>query len=218
MRTQADLFFLAQTLNSRRVSLFKDPDSRGLCLQPPLSVKNGKSWLNIHPVTQAGSPLRNREKVGHIMPDESQTFWGQINARNAAQLLSFAANFGQVSGIAVQIVMGIISQFSESDTQLILDAINQLQVQLQTDFFQLANLIVQQAKIIEQTIDRDAMATALSHTDAAISEMNTFLQTRNPTDLSLANDESAVGLVSFSTRVKPLRISSLCQVWSRPAP
>jgi hypothetical protein len=41
MRTQVDLFFLAQTLKSRRVSLFKDPDSPRSVLPARPRVKNG---------------------------------------------------------------------------------------------------------------------------------------------------------------------------------
>jgi hypothetical protein len=65
------------------------------------------------------------------------------------------------------------------------------------DFKKLGDLIKQQAQIIEATVNRDAVATALSHTDAALSSLNTFVRTKNADDLRFASNESVLGVGFF---------------------
>ena len=54
-----------------------------------------------------------------------------------------------------------------------------------------------QIQDLANILTQDFAAEALSHTDGAVAELNTFLRSKNPTDLSLANDESAVGVAFF---------------------
>src|SRR5947208_2855513 len=96
------------------------------------------------------------------------TFFKNINDGEAGQFLALGANFSGFSSVAVEVVLGIISLFSESDTDKILNAISQLQSQIQEGFAQLGDLIKQQTQIITETVNRDAMAEALAHTDTAL--------------------------------------------------
>jgi len=132
------------------------------------------------------------------MPDDKpKSFFQRANESAFGQLISFAANFTQLGELAAQIVEGIIQLVSGSDTDAILSAIHNLQTQLQIDVVQLGNLILQQAQILKQEIDLQAMATALSHSDAASSDLANFLRTKTQDDLSLANNESTVGVGFF---------------------
>jgi hypothetical protein len=125
------------------------------------------------------------------------TFFKDINDSEAGQFLALGANFSGFASVAVQVVEGIISLFSESDTDKILNAISQLQAQIQADFAQLGDLIKQQMHILQETVNRDAMATALAHTDTALFSLNTFLKTKNDADLRSASDESSNGVQFF---------------------
>jgi hypothetical protein len=127
----------------------------------------------------------------------SSTFFKNINDSEAGQFLALAANFSGFASVAFQVVSGVISLLSQSDTDKILNAINAVEFQLQVDFKQLGDLIKKQTQIITETVNRDAMATALSHTDAALFNLNTFLRTRDNNDLRLAGNESVLGVAFF---------------------
>jgi hypothetical protein len=64
-------------------------------------------------------------------------------------------------------VISFVQSLQEPDNSTILDAINQLQQTLNTDFAQLGDLIQQQTQIIVDTVNRDGMALALSNSDVA---------------------------------------------------
>src|SRR5437660_1589047 len=128
---------------------------------------------------------------------DAKGFFANINEEEAGQFLALAANFSGFASVIVQLSLGIISEFQESDTDKILNAISQLQAQIQMGFAQLGDLIKQQTQIITQTVNRDAMATALAHTDTGLFSLNTFLRTRNDADLRIALTESSDGVQFF---------------------
>ena len=124
-------------------------------------------------------------------------FFENINGTEAGQFVALAANLTGFGSVLVQLTLGTISLFNESDTDKILNAISQLQAQLQMDFAQLGDLIKQQTQIITQTVNRDAMATALAHTDTGLFSLNTFVRTKNDADLRVALAESSEGVQFF---------------------
>ena len=131
------------------------------------------------------------------MPDKPETFFKRLNDTGAVQFLSFAGTIGTFVGIIVSLVQGLISLGSKSDTDQIRDAINKLQFELQVDFRELGDLIKLQSQLIRDTVNRNDMATALSHTDAALIHLNTFLRTGDEDDLRFADNESILGLQFF---------------------
>jgi len=124
-------------------------------------------------------------------------FFKNINESEAGQFLALAANFTGISSVAVQVIFGIISLLSLSDTDKILRAIDRLGAQISLSFQQLGDLIKQQTRIVVETVNRDAMAVALSHTDAALFFLRTFLRTKNVDDLRIAVQESILGIGFF---------------------
>ncbi|HEX6719906.1 MAG TPA: hypothetical protein VF088_22555 [Pyrinomonadaceae bacterium] len=127
----------------------------------------------------------------------NSTFFKNINESEAGEFISLASSVGGLASLAVQVVMGVISLFSQSDTDKILGAINQVALQLAVDFKLLGDLIKRQARIITLTVDRDAMAAALAHTNAGLFHLNTFLRTKSSDDLRFANNEAINGVGFF---------------------
>ncbi len=124
------------------------------------------------------------------------SFLKQINDGDAGQLLALAANFsGTIGGIAA-----FISLFQQSDTDKILNAIDQLRQDLERDFRELGDLIMQQTQRVVDTVNRDAMALALSRSDIAASRIQEFLANHDNQALEAAKTES-IGGVSFFTEL-----------------
>jgi hypothetical protein len=128
----------------------------------------------------------------------SGSFFKSINDSEAGQFLSLGANFSGLASVAVQVINEILSLLSPSDTEKILAAINDLGTQIQEDFQQLGELIQRQTQIILKNDNRIGMATALSHSDAAIFSLRIFLRTRNADDLRFARNESVLGATYFT--------------------
>ena len=103
----------------------------------------------------------------------ADSFIKRLNDRDVGQWLAFASNLsGTIGGIAA-----FISLFQESDTDKILGAIMQLRQDIERDFKQLGDLIAQQTQLIVDTVNRDAMALALSRSDIANDRIQDFLTT-----------------------------------------
>jgi hypothetical protein len=127
------------------------------------------------------------------MADE-KSFLQRINEGDFGQLIGLAANFsGTIQGIAA-----FISLFQESDTDKILGAINGLRQDLDRDFRELGDLIQQQTQIVVDTVNRDAMALALSRSDIAADRIQEFLANGNNQALDTAKTESIGGVRFFS--------------------
>jgi hypothetical protein len=80
MRTQVELFFLAQTLNSRRVSLFNDPDSRYVlpaALESKMEIL-AKSWMAMLLAMFAASAALFAQSSG---PEKPQNYASVLDAR-----------------------------------------------------------------------------------------------------------------------------------------
>lgn len=126
----------------------------------------------------------------------ADSFIKRINDSSAGQLLGLVANFsGTIQGVAA-----FISLFEQSDTDQILNAINQLQQDIERDFRELGDLIQQQTQIIVNTVNRDTMALALSRSDIATSRIQEFLTNNNNQALETAKAES-IGGVRFFTEL-----------------
>jgi hypothetical protein len=134
------------------------------------------------------------------------SFFKDINDSESGAILSFAANSSQLGSLAWQIVAGIISLLSQSDTDKILNAIDQLESQLHADFFQLGLLIKRQTKIVTGEVDRVAIATALAHSDTGLLSLNTFLKVKNDNDLRSAIVETENGIQFFRNLGPPPNI------------
>jgi hypothetical protein len=124
-------------------------------------------------------------------------FAGQISADGSLQLIGVIAN---CSGI-LSSALGFYSFYEseqEPDNSAILDAINQLQETLDTDFAQLGDLIQQQTQIIVDTVNRDGMALALASSDVATARIQAFLSNGDNDALETAETESIAGVQFFN--------------------
>jgi hypothetical protein len=131
-------------------------------------------------------------------------FFHDLNEREFGQLIGFAANFsGTVqAGIAViNFLRDPQNPFGPNDTDKILDAINQLKQQIAQGFADIGNLILQQATKTNQTINTDTIAAALGNSDAAVTQINRFLDTQDTTAAEQAEELSAAGVAFFKERV-----------------
>jgi len=126
----------------------------------------------------------------------ADSFIKRITDSDGAQLLGLAAKF---SG-TLQGVLTFISLFEESDTDKILNAIDQLRQDLERDFRDLGDLIKQQTQIVVDTVNRDTMALALSRSDIAANRIQDFLTNNDNQALETAKTES-VGGVRFFTEL-----------------
>ncbi len=130
------------------------------------------------------------------MADDKDAFVKFVQDSDISNVLALASNFsGTLQGIAA-----FISLFSKSDSEKILDAIMQLKQEIERDFKELGDLIAQQTQVIVDTVNRDAMATALSHSDTADRRIQDFLVNKNNQALESAKTESNLG-VSFFTEL-----------------
>jgi len=126
----------------------------------------------------------------------ADSFIKEINDSDVGQLLGLAANFsGTIQGVAA-----FISLFQQSDSDKILSAISQLRQDIERDFKQLGDLITQQTQIVVDTVNRDAMALALSRSDIASGRIQEFLTSNNNNALEAAKTES-IGGVRFFTEL-----------------
>jgi hypothetical protein len=124
-------------------------------------------------------------------------FFKSINDNEAGQLLALAANASGVAGAALSIASGVISLFKESDTDMILSAIDQLRQDLEKDVAQLGDLINKQSQMILQNEDRLAVATAIGHSNTALDKLARVARTKDRADLEAADTESDIGVQFF---------------------
>jgi hypothetical protein len=122
------------------------------------------------------------------MPNEQGFFQG-INASEAGNLISLAANCFQIYGF-------IASELQPSN-QDILDAIDSLAQALEVDFAQLGSLIVQQIQLVLANEDAIALADALAHSGTAMDHLTNWLRTKQDADLEFALNESDLGIQFF---------------------
>jgi hypothetical protein len=125
-----------------------------------------------------------------------QGFFATINGSGAGQLLSLAANCFQVYGFVEPLIAGAIGE-SGPDNQDILDAIDQLAQELEVDFAQLGDLVVQQIQLVLENEDAIALADALAHSGTAMDHLTNWLRTKQDADLQFALNESDLGIQFF---------------------
>ena len=129
-------------------------------------------------------------------PNPSPTFAQQISNSGALQLVGVIANFSGILSSALA-VYSFIDGLNQPSNATILNAINQLQQALQSDFTQLGDLIVQQTQVVVDTVNRDAMAAALANSDVASDRIQDFLSNKNQDALQTAVTESIAGVEFF---------------------
>jgi hypothetical protein len=112
-------------------------------------------------------------------------------------LLALAANAFGVAGVAVSIVAGVISLLSESDSDQVLSAIDQLRQELEMGIAQLGDLINKQTQRVIENEDDNAIATAISHTNTALDKLDRFVRAKDGADLQAADTESDLGVQFF---------------------
>jgi hypothetical protein len=127
---------------------------------------------------------------------DNPTFAERISGSGALQLVGVIANFSGIVSSALGIYSFIdgLGQPSNSD---IMQAINQLEADLQQDFTALGNLIAQQTQIIVDTVNRDAMAGALANSDVATARIQAFLSNNDTAALETAETASIAGVQFF---------------------
>ena len=130
------------------------------------------------------------------MGDTGKGYWASVNDSEFGQFVGFASNFAGWAGIFVNLGMTIFSQLSQSDTDQILNAISGLKQDLAEGVAQLGDEIKVQAKQTQDTINRDENAAALSHSDAALDGIDSYIRTKDQVVLDLAVSEAVQG-VSF---------------------
>jgi hypothetical protein len=129
-------------------------------------------------------------------PNPAPTFAQQISNSGALQLVGVIANFSGIVSSALAIY-SFIDGLNQPSNATILNAINQLQQALQSDFTQLGDLIVQQTQVVVDTVNRDAMAGALANSDVASDRIQDFLSNKNQDALQTAVTESIAGVEFF---------------------
>jgi len=124
------------------------------------------------------------------------TFAKDIQDSDSLQIIGVAANISGIisSGLAIY---SFIDDLGQPTNQDLLNAIQDLQQTLQSDFTQLGNLIAQQIQIVVDTVNRDAMATALASSDVATASIQDFLSSKNQAALETAKSESIAGVQFF---------------------
>jgi hypothetical protein len=120
-----------------------------------------------------------------------------ISENSALQVVGVAANCSGIISSALGIY-SFIEGYGQPDNSTILNAINQLQQTLNTDFDQLGNLIQQQTQIIVDTVNRVGMAQALASADVATARIQTFLRNNDSEALEIAESESIAAFEFFS--------------------
>jgi hypothetical protein len=114
----------------------------------------------------------------------------------------FFVAIGLASNIAgaFQGLQLVISLFEGSDTDEIKSAIQDLHQDMDRDFRNLGDLIATQIRFTVDTVNRDAMALALSRSDVAIARLQDFIAEHDAQALETAKSESIAG-VSFFTEL-----------------
>jgi hypothetical protein len=131
-------------------------------------------------------------------PDQAtQGFFQGINASEAGQLLSLAANSAQLYGLAFEILTQITQGFSGPSNQDILNAITALGQQLDQDFDALGNLIDQQIQLVLQNENAIALAQALAHSATALDHLIEVMTGPSADDVAAADNESDLGIQFF---------------------
>jgi hypothetical protein len=130
------------------------------------------------------------------MPDQ-KGFFTTLNESQFGQLVEFGSRLGGTATFISTTVSVFQTLFADSDTSKILNAINQLRQELDRRFDEWGDLIIEQTQIILNTANRNAMAEALAHSDAAISQLESFAQSNDSQALVAANTESVLGLQFF---------------------
>ncbi len=124
----------------------------------------------------------------------AEGFFERLNESELGQL----AEFGSKLGGTYTFVAGIVSLFEESDTDKILGAIEQLREEMQRNFQQLGDLIIQQTQIIVDVDNRNAMASALASSETAYFQLQRYLETNAMDALEAAENESLRGVGFFT--------------------
>jgi hypothetical protein len=133
---------------------------------------------------------------GDSMASTPGKFAQDIQNSDALQIIGVAANISGIisSGLAIY---SFIDDLGQPTNQDLLNAIQNLQQTLQSDFTQLGNLIAQQIQIVVDTVNRDAMAAALASSDVATASIQDFLSSKDPATLETAKSESIAGVQFF---------------------
>jgi len=128
--------------------------------------------------------------------DDPGKFAKFIQDSDSLQIIGVVANISGIisSGLAIYSFIDDLGQPSNQD---ILNAIQSLQQTLESDFTQLGDLIAQQTQIIVDTVNRDAMATALASSDVATARVQDFLNSKDKAALDTAKSESIAGVQFF---------------------
>ncbi len=128
--------------------------------------------------------------------DDQGTFAKFIQDSDSLQIIGVAANISGVisSGLAIY---SFIEDLGQPSAQDLLNAIQDLQQTLESDFTQLGNLIAQQTQIVVDTVNRDAMAAALASSDVATARVQDFLSSKDKAALDTAKSESIAGVQFF---------------------
>ncbi len=131
--------------------------------------------------------------------DGPDDFVKSIQNSDFLNLVGVISNFAGVLGIfsTVTGVISFLQGLSQPDNSAILDAITQLQKTLQSDFSQLGDLIKQQTQIIQDTVNRNAMAAALANSDTAADRIQAFLSSGDNEAFETAENQSIAGFKFF---------------------
>lgn len=124
-------------------------------------------------------------------------FVQSIQNSGALQLIGVIANCSGIISSALGII-SFVEGLSQPNNSDILNAIEQLQQTLDTDFAALGDLIQQQTQIIVDTVNRDGMALALSNSDVALDRIQDFLSSGDNDALETAETASIAGISFFT--------------------
>ena len=127
---------------------------------------------------------------------EALQFLAHLNGTEGGNILGLAANCFQVYGFVEPLIADLIGG-SGPDDQDVLNAISALAQQLEADFSELGNLILQQIQLVLANENAIALADALAHTGTAMDHLTNWLRTKTASDLDAADNESDLGIQFF---------------------
>jgi hypothetical protein len=144
----------------------------------------------------------SQAREGNDLTDDQSTvgkvlkFLSDLNDTQEADVLTLAANCFQVYGFVQPLIAGLVGE-SGPDNQDVLNAISALAQQLEVDFAELGNLILQQIQLVLKNENTIALADALAHTGTAMDHLTNWLRTKTASDLDAADNESDLGIQFF---------------------
>src|SRR3712207_4856905 len=134
--------------------------------------------------------MRGGEQRAMAKEETAKGYFARLNESELGKLLEFGSKLGGTYAFLIGAYGGVVSLFQESDTDKILEAIEQLREEMNQNFLELSQFIARQTQIIVDEVRLNEMATALSHSDTGLNQLDRYLNTNIIEALEFAENES----------------------------